>query len=154
MSDEFDSVSVPPDDAALLADVGRALGFDPPPAGLVARAEGLISYMDVDRELVALLEDAGDLVGARGASTRERLAFELGDGSVSIELSSEGDSLVGQVLAGDMVEVGLETLDQEIAASSVDALGRFSLRPIPSGPARLRLKDGSGRPLATDWFLI
>jgi hypothetical protein len=152
MSDDFDEM--PPDDARLLAAIARALGPDAPPPGLVARAEGLVAFMDVDRELVALLEDAAEPVGARGAVTRDRLAFELGDGSVSLELSTEGDLLVGQVLAGQVVEVVLEDLDREIATSSVDTLGRFSLRPAPAGPVRLRLEDGSGRPLVTDWFLV
>ena len=152
MTDDVDEM--PPDDARLLAAIARALGPDAPPAGLVARAEGLVAFMDVDRELLALLDEAAEPVGARGAATRERLAFELGDGSVSLEVSTEGDLLVGQVLAGQVVEVVLEDLDREITTLPVDSLGRFSLRPVPARPVRLRLEDGSGRPLATDWFLV
>jgi hypothetical protein len=155
MTHEYESEPLSADDAQLLADLGQALGRDDLPAGLVARAEGLVAFMDVDRELVELLDmAAGETVGSRGLAVSDRLSFELADGTVSLELSLDGDVLEGQILSGEVVEVAVLRLDGEVATSTVDDLGRFSLRPVPAGPARLRLRDGSGRPLVTDWFLV
>lgn len=154
MSDGFDD-PLSADEERLLADLGAALGPDVVPAGLVARAEGLVVFMDVDRELVELLDAAAaEPVGSRGLGTVDRLAFDLGDGTISLELWLDRAVPVGQVLSGDVVEVVLEGLGGVLATSAVDALGRFSLRSVPTGPVRLRLEDGTGRPLATDWFLL
>jgi hypothetical protein len=155
MSDGYDDETLSEDEARLLADLARALGPDVPPAGLVTRAEGLVAFMDVDRELVELLDEAAaEPVGSRGTSTSGRLGFELGNGSISLEVSFDGEVPEGQVLSGNVVAVSLEGLGGVLDSSAVDALGRFSLRSVPTGPVRLRLEDGSGRPLATDWFLL
>jgi len=153
MSDANDEPLLEPE-ARLLADLGRALGPDDPPPGLLARAEGLLAFMGIDQELVQLLDAEVETVGSRGTATGDRLVFELGDGSVSLEVGSDGVLLVGQLISGDVVEVALEGLDGVLAASAVDELGRFSLRSAPAGPVRLRLHGGSGRRLATDWFLL
>ncbi len=155
MTSDFEPEQLSADDARLLADLGQALGRDDPPEGLVGRAEGLVAFMDVDRELVELLDAAAaEPVGSRGLGVSDRLAFELADGSVSLELSLDGHVLAGQILSGGVVEVTVLRLDGEVATSTVDDLGQFSLRPVPAGPVRLRLRDGSGRTLVTDWFLV
>jgi hypothetical protein len=87
----------------------------------------------------------------------ELLRFSLGDGSVALELHVADGVLVGQLLVDDELEIDavrLVGLDGTSTSSPVDELGRFSLRPAPAGPARLHLRDGSGRTLATDWFLL
>ena len=155
MSHGLEDEPLSEEEARLLADLAQALGPDVPPAGLVTRAEGLVAFMDVDRELVELLDDAlAEPVGSRGAATSHRLVFELDDGAISLELSFDGDVPDGQVLSGSVTEVVLEGLDGRLDSATVDMLGRFSLRSVPTGPVRLRLEDGSGRPLATDWFLL
>lgn len=154
MSDATDE-PMAAEDATLLVELGRALGPDLPPEGMLVRAEGLVAFMDVDAELVELLDEAAETVGARGVGGDVRqLSFELDNGSVSIEVVLERDHMVGQVLAGDITEASLEGLDGPTATSAIDDLGRFSLRGNPSGPVRLRLRDGSGRALVTGWFLV
>src|SRR5262245_28509270 len=76
-----------PEELDTLAELSRALGRDPLPAGLVDRLNALVTWADVDAELAALLDD-NVLVGTRGpavAGTSRR--FELADGSITIELT-------------------------------------------------------------------
>jgi len=156
MSDEHEHEDEPLSEAEerLLADLGRVVGTEPAPAGLVARAEGLLAYADLERELVELLDSAAaEPAGSRGVPSADSLIFELGSGSVSLELRVRGDAVVGQLLDGRLVAVTLQVIGSEALTAPVDALGRFSLSPAPRGPARLLLDDGTGRPLATDWFV-
>jgi hypothetical protein len=158
MSDEFDAEAMPADDARLLDELGQALGSDPLPAGLLDRAEGLLTYLHLDRELAALLDDpeaamAGTRSTAAAAAGHGRLEFEVEDGSVSLELSVERDRVAGQILSGSVTEVTLERLDGDTATAVVDELGRFAFDHVPAGPARLRL-GGAAHPVTTDWFLI
>jgi hypothetical protein len=143
-------------DARLLGELGSALGPDPSPPGLVGRAEGLLAFAGVDRELAELLDtSAAEPVGVRGpADAAGALVFEVGDGSVSVEVTVTADRLDGQVLAGEPTEVALEHVTGAVHSCPVDDLGRFTFSGVASGPGRLRLRGGSTRPVTTDWFLI
>ena len=144
------------EDARLIARLGEALGPDLPPPGLVARAEGLVAFAEVDRELAELLDPArAEPAGVRGpAGVDTALVFEVADGSIAVELTVERDRLRGQVLAGSPAEVVLEPLAGPARTCPVDALGRFAFDQPAAGPTRLRLRDGSTRPVTTDWFLL
>lgn len=156
MTETFDGEPASADDARLIERLGRALGPDPAPEGMLGRLEGLLAFRDVDRELMQLLQDAApEPAGMRGtAGVQDRLAFELGDGSVSVELVPERGLLRGQVLAGEVTEVALERLAAESRTSAVDALGRFTFDDPAAGPARLRLRGRATGPWTTGWFLI
>ena len=144
-----------PVDAQLLAELRSVLGDDPAPAGLVERAEGLVAYADVDRDLAALLDEAAlEVAGTRGSTAADnRLAFETADPTQSVEVVLTRDALEGQVLAGDLASVELETLTGHRFAAAVDELGRFTVMDFPHGPARLRWAGANG-PVTTDWFLL
>ena len=73
---------------------------------------------------------------------------------MALELVPERDRLVGQVLGGELTEVALERPTGVVATTGVDELGRFSFGPVPTGPVRLRLTDGTGVPVITDWFHV
>ncbi len=156
MTDTFDDEPMPAQDARLLERLGAALGPDPLPEGLHRRLDGLLALRDLDRELLELLQGAApELAGMRGpVDLPGRLAFELGNGSVSVELTIERDQLHGQVLAGNVVEVTLDRLGGQSRIAAVQALGRFSFEDLAPGPARLRLRGGETRSLTTDWFLL
>lgn len=156
MTDTFDDEPASADDARLVERLGRAIGPDPAPTGMLDRLEGLLAYREVDQELLELLQDtAREPVGMRGTvDVQDRLAFELGDGSVSVELVPERGLLRGQVLAGEVTEVVLERRAAQHRTSTVDALGRFTFDDPAAGPARLRLRGSAAGPWSTDWFLI
>lgn len=154
--ENVDDESMSAEEARLLDRLGGALGADPPPAGMTRRVEGLLSFHDVDRELMELLQDAAaEPAGMRGAVGRQdRLAFDLGPGQVSVELLHERDGVYGQVVSGDVVEVVLERVSAARQTAPVDAIGAFFFtQPVP-GPARLRLRLRAAAPVTTDWFLL
>jgi hypothetical protein len=150
-----DDESVPADEARLLDALGRALGPDPLPAGLLGRVEELIVLRDLDAAVAELLDrPVAEPAGMRGGINDGRLQFESADGSVALEVVAETGRLVGQVLLGDLTEVALERPAGTVATGAVDDLGRFSLEHSGSGPGRLRLIGTTAGPIATDWFLL
>jgi hypothetical protein len=154
VEDELEGDAMSPRDARLLAALGEALGSDRLPAFLVENAEELIVLKDLDSALVELLDQpAAEPVGMRGGSGYPLLQFEAADGSVAVELAPERDRLVGQVLAGELTGVALESRSGVVATATVDELGRFSFDQVTAGPARLRLLRGAA-PVTTDWFLL
>ena len=151
--DAFQDDALTPEQTRLLADLGRALGPDPLPPGLIERAEQLLAYRDLDAELAALRDEAAtEPAGLRGGASTTRLRFDLADGSVAVELDPQRDRLSGQVLAGEVTEAVLERPSGGEERSTVDDLGRFAFRAVPSGPTRLRL-HGPGLSVTTEWFL-
>ncbi|GAA0906933.1 hypothetical protein [Virgisporangium aurantiacum] len=139
-------------DARLLDELRMALdGCAGPPAG---RFEGLLSFASfagagaVRAEL--LDPPVAEPVGLRGpAHPGGVLVFEVGDGSLAVEVVAAHGRLDGQVLVGGPVEVVLERVRGPARARPVDDLGRFTFARPGSGPARLRLG-----PVTTDWFLL
>ncbi|MFC7548936.1 hypothetical protein [Plantactinospora sp. GCM10030261] len=144
--------------ARLLDALGRALSPDPLPDGLVDRAVQLRVLRDLDSALVTLLEQVtAEPAGMRGDGDDARREFATGDGAVALELVPEPGRLAGQILAGDPVEVILESRAGTLASTGVDELGRFAFvtgsGAGAAGPVRLRLLGGATTPV-TDWFLI
>lgn len=133
----------------------RAIPADRVPDGLIQRSVGLVSLMDLDRDLAELLESAEpELIGMRGGSDQvEALRFEMAEGGVSIELVLERDAIVGTVLAGDVDQVVLESGEGDLHTSRVDSVGQFELPTTAVRVLRLRLLHPTARPITTDWFL-
>lgn len=144
------------DEARLLDELRAALGPDPAPAGMVGRAEGLLAFAGVDHELAELLDrSAAEPVGVRGpADATGVLVFEVGDGSITVEVTVTADRLDGQVLGGEPTDVELEHVGGATRPGPVDGLGRFTFSAPASGPARLHLRGGAARSVTTDWFLL
>lgn len=155
MSDASDDERTPADDR-LLADLAAMLGPDTPPDGLVERAAGLVDWIDFDHELAQLLDEPDlEAAGVRGTTTAGTSAtFEVGDGSVVVELTFDDDRLIGQVLAGAPTAVSLERLDGYVVEAAVDEVGRFVFAEVTVGPARLRWTTPTERPVLTDWFMV
>jgi hypothetical protein len=110
----------------------------------------------VDLELAALLdEEAAEPAGVRGdgSPSRTALRFEV-EGGTTIELDLDAGRLRGQVIPLGPTAAVLEHLVGEASRADVDTLGRFAFeQPVP-GTARIRLERPTGRPLATDWFVL
>jgi hypothetical protein len=146
-------------DARLLDGLRTALGRDARPAGLLRRSAGLLAHADPGGALAELLDPpAAEPVGVRGPAMQGgpagALVFEVGDGSLAVEVAVTRDRLDGQVLAGGPAEVVLERVRGPARACPVDDLGRFAFARPGSGPGRLRLRGDPTGPVATDWFFI
>jgi hypothetical protein len=143
-------------DRELLAALGDAWGDDPLPVGILDRADGLLSWADVDDELAELLEtSSAELAGTRGASlSGTALEFQVGDGTVLIEVDLGSGGVAGQVLGVAVDAVVLERPGGESGTAPVDELGHFSFPDPEPGAVRLRIATGTGTHIRTDWFVI
>lgn len=143
-------------DRELLAALSDAWGDDPLPVGIIDRADGLLTWADVDEELAVLLETSGaELAGTRGASLSDAvLEFRVADGAVVIEVDLGSGAVEGQVLGIDVDVVVLERPGGESGRADVDELGHFSFPDPEPGAVRLRIAIETGTDVRTDWFVI
>jgi hypothetical protein len=142
-------------DRELLAALGDAWGDDPLPVGIIDRADGLLTWADVDEELAELLETtSAEVAGTRGASQSDTvLEFQVADGTVLIEVDLGSGGITGQVLGIDVDVVVLERPGGESGTVDVDELGHFSFPDPEPGAVRLRIAAGT-TDVRTDWFVI
>jgi len=143
-------------DRELLAALAEAQGDDPLPVGIIDRADGLLTWADVDEELAELLEtSSAEQAGTRGASLSEEvLEFQVADGTVVIEVDLGRRGVEGQVLGTDVDVIVLERPGGESNTAPVDELGHFSFPDPEPGTVRLRIAARTGTDVRTDWFVI
>lgn len=143
-------------DRELLAALGDACGDDPLPVGIIDRADGLLTWADVDEELAELLETtSAEVAGTRGASQSDTvLEFQVADGTVLIEVDLGSGGITGQVLGIDVDVVVLERPGGESGTAPVDELGHFSFTDPEPGAVRLHIATATGTDVRTDWFVI
>ncbi len=155
MNQRPDPDDITADEQQLLARLAAALGPDPLPHGLLERSEQLATWLDVDAELNALLQEAGDeLVGTRGG-TGEGLLFATSDRRAELVVDIESGHINGQLITGESTSIQLVGSDGEVVATDeADDLGSFNLTTNTTGPHRIVLTDSSGRTISTDWFVL
>jgi hypothetical protein len=143
-------------DRILMKALAEAIGGPPPPVDLVARCEGLLTWIDVDSELAMLLDQpVAEAAGTRGATASATLEFVVDDGSCVIELTTSENALRGQLLGGAADQIVVRAADGAIHSLPVDELGNFALDQPPSGTIRLELElIPEGRRIHTDWFVV
>ena len=164
--------AVSPDDAALLAAVGRLWQqVDPPPADLAEGVLARIAAKDLEFDLLTLVESENALAGVRSAaeSAEEPAADEAGswaleyahpDFRLYLRLNRIEDRtrLDGWVVPARPLTVRLLADDTDIAQETpVDEFGRFEFAAAPAGLARLLFLDEpptADRPRITPPFWI
>jgi hypothetical protein len=142
-----------PDDDRLLEELRAALRrAGPPTPAMIAAGRAAFSWGSVDAELAVLTHDSlrDGLAGVRGAAAPPRTLIFTG-AEVSVEVEQTETDLTGQLIPPTSGEVGLWSLDGEVAALTTDELGCFDFECPPGGLVRLRCRTTSGV-LVTDWF--
>ncbi len=153
----------PPEDRALLEDLGAALrAADPAPGHWQFAAEGCFTWRTVDAELAEMIFDSTapeTLALVRGPALAERIVvFEARGLRVEIELAAVPGTARFRV-TGQLVPEGAGTVELRQPGGSVvaeaDASGRFHADGIVAGPLSLRWSPpGEGRPVETAWLLV
>ena len=148
-----------PHDEQLLAEL-RALGrLDGPPPHLVAAAQGLFTWRNIDEELAELTYESSpadrQLVGVRGTGAPVFLTFEAASLMVELEVIKDGRRrrVVGQVIPTQRGHVEFRHPSGSTTVEA-DQLGRFSSGDLPSGPISLSFRTASGTIVSTDWVLM
>lgn len=138
--------------------------FDPVPRELIDQAHQIFCWRSVEAELAELSFDSfldHDLalaVRSGGGSVLEPRMLGFGavvdgeDLSIEVEVSAiDGQcTMIGQLEPAGANSVGVQAHDGEVVEVPVDEVGRFSVRPVPSGPVRLRVEH-AGRVVQTTW---
>jgi hypothetical protein len=168
---EHEGLPAGPDDATLLAAVGRVWQqVDPPPADLADGVLARIAAEDLEFDLLTLVESEDALAAVR--STVEAPAAERDEtGSWSLEYAGsdfrvylritrieERIRLDGWVVPARSLTVRLLCEDRAVPQeTTVDEFGRFELADAPEGLARLLFLDEpptADRPRITPPFWI
>ena len=142
-------------DRALLDALAQALAGPASVDDLIARCEGLLTWIDVDAELASLLDQApAELAGTRGGSASTDLEFTVDDGSCVVEITLVDGQVRGQIIGPAPERVTLRTVTGTATPVDVDGLGAFVIENPPSGSARVELELDAGRRIHTAWFVI
>lgn len=151
MTDNFD------DDERLLAALGEAVGARREvPAWFVEMGKAAFAWHNVDAELAALAYDsaAGELVGGTRAEQAELRALTFVASRLTIEIEVAPDALLGQLVPPQQGAVELQSRDSVATSTRADDVGWFTIRPLPSGLFRLRVRPDDGGAVVTAWTML
>lgn len=148
-----------PSDRELLERLGWiAETIDPVPDEVVEMGRAALGMRDLQAQLLREVDFAGaGMAAVRQTATSSRLLFfEFDDLSVDLEVLVEGSLARVLGVVTDPAGVPGRTATIEGArgshAAQVDPAGRFLLRRLPTGLARLRLDGVARPPFVTKWF--
>ena len=127
----------------MLVLLARALeDADPVPTDVLAMAKAVPVLADLDAALAQLTFDsAAELAGVRGVGTGRQLNFETDEADlVLVIVDVDGMPVVdGQLVPEQEADVEVLRNTEVVAAVRTDALGRFRLTALPTGPLRVRV---------------
>ncbi|MGH3903395.1 MAG: hypothetical protein ACRDTE_04260 [Pseudonocardiaceae bacterium] len=149
---------LPDDDDQLLRELGEALRNAGPITGDdLARASTAYTWRTIDDELAlaALVYDSSiqerPLVRGETVPGARTLIFE-GD-TVSVEVDTTPDALLGRVVPPGRADISLMTTSGPAGETTADDMGSFVLSAAPKGPVRLLCRTATTR-LVTDWVRL
>ena len=144
------------DDDRLLAALGEAVGEGRRvPERHLELGRAAFTWRHIDAELAALTSDSltGAATGTRAEPAELRTLTFSGE-HLTIELELTADALLGQLVPPQPGEVELLGRDGPAVAAVADDVGWFVLRPVPTGPVRLRVRPAQGEIVITEWVLL
>jgi hypothetical protein len=151
------------DDSELLARLRDALGTarDVPHAFIQA-GKAVYRPPDLDAELAALIYDSecervGDSArepALTRADTAALRALTFASSGLTIELEVTDGGLLGQVVPPGPALVEVQVQDGTTSEFVADALGCFTVDPVPRLPFRLRCRIGPHVDVLTSWLSL
>ncbi len=150
---------LPDDDDQLLRELGEALrSAGPITDDDLTRARTAYTWRTIDDELAlaALVFDSSiqerPLVRGETVPGARTLIFE-GD-TVSVEVDTTPDALLGRVVPPGRADISLMTTSGPVGETTADDMGSFVLSAAPKGPpVRLLCRTATTR-LVTDWVRL
>jgi hypothetical protein len=125
--------------------------------GLIDSCEGLLTWLDVDAELAALLDQSVEAAGTRGGTAPSTtLEFAVADGTCVVEAEPTVDSLVVRVHGAEATRVTVRAADGWTVEVALDESGEATTSRPPDGPVRIEIEIEipENRRIQTDWFVI
>jgi len=137
----------PTEDDAMMAKVARLVDrLDPPPPGLIERAQFAIAIDDIDVEAARWADDR-PLAGVRGGAPGT-ITFFVGDLTVMVNVTRTGER---QRIDGWLVPAGEHGVEVRVAdhgstETTADEGGRFVLTEVPRGTTQILVRMKAERP--------
>ena len=131
----------PTEDDAMMAKVAQLVDrLDPPPPGLIERAQFAIAIDDIDVEAARWADDR-PLAGVRGGAPGT-ITFFVGDLTVMVNVTRTGER---QRIDGWLVPAGEHGVEVRVAdhgssTTTADEGGRFVLTEVPRGTTQLLVR--------------
>ena len=145
------------DDEVLIGALRHALRVDPTvPRDVREIGYAAYAWRDIDADLAALTYDSTMedpmLSGARSQQQAPLRAMTFASASMTIEIEVGPLVLLGQTVPAHAGSVQVVPREGESRSVQVDAVGCFTVSPIPSVPFRLQL---TGEPtVTTAWITL
>jgi hypothetical protein len=139
-----------PSDEALMAAVRHLVDdLDPPPAGLVERAQFALAIEDIDHIDIELARWAhqDQFAGVRGGLPGT-ITFFVGDLTVMVNVTRTGEHhrIDGWLVPAGEHGVEVRVADQGSTATTADEGGRFVLTDVPRGTTQILVRLAGGAP--------
>ena len=147
------------DDEELLAALRQALlARHAVPPGFVEAAQNAFAWRNIDAELAELTYDSvrdnemATSLRAEAASIRA-LTFTSAHLTIELEVAAH-ESLLGQIVPAQTATVTVQSGASAETVVHADAIGRFSISPIPASPFRLHCRTVAGIDALTGWITL
>jgi len=140
------------DDDELLAALRQALEERRTvPLAFVEAAKNAFAWrsIDIDVELAELTYDS-----SRDAETASIRALTFTSAHLTIEVEVTHDSLLGQIVPAQPGTIKVLLRDGAESTVTADGIGRFIIRPIPTGTFRLHCKTSADADALTGWITL
>lgn len=128
---------------------------EPVPQAVLDAGYAAFAWRNIDIELAALTYDSTtDDLALSGARSEQAVlrALTFAGSSVTIEIEVTADALLGQVVPPQECDIVITLKGGEGRTVEVDAVGCFTVQPIPEGAFRLQVRGD--RSTATDWITL
>jgi len=128
------------------------------PRDFVEAGKAAYAWHDIDAELAALTYDSALDTERVAAVTRAEPAplrsLTFAAAQLVIELEVTDDALLGQVVPPQPGELEVRLANGQVIVATIDEVGCFVIRPVPTGSFRLRCRTDAGASVLTDWIAL
>lgn len=150
-------MSRPWDDDELLARLAEAQQVaESVPHEFIEAGKAAYAWRTIDAELAELVYDSAleeaQLAGQIRAEQAQLRALTFTTSALTIEIVVTGDALLGQLVPPEAGEVEVITTAGKAQQESIDDVGCFTIRPVPTGSFRLHCCTAGGVFVATNWL--
>lgn len=127
------------------------------PADFIEAGKNSFAWHNIDAELAQLtydsVRDSDRALSLRSESAAIR-ALTFTCAHLSIELDVGEESLVGQIVPTQSATIKVQSRSGTETSVDTDAIGCFSISPIPSGEFRLHCRTDYGVEALTGWISL
>jgi hypothetical protein len=146
------------DDGELLAVLQQAVAErQAVPLEFVEAARNAFAWHNIDAELAALTYDSSrdaEHAPSTRAETASIRALTFTSAHLTIELEVTHDSLLGQIVPAQPGTIKVQLRDGAETTVLADKIGRFTIRPMPTGTFRLHCRTSADADALTSWITM